>query len=231
MDDQFVRPGTPVRPQPTEQPQDTATQQPFPAQSEQQYQTQPPKKSGGKVKKFFKFLLILVLLGALGYGGYLFKEERDNANGLQSQVDSLKTEIATLESADQAQAGDGQQELVVVYEPSGAFNDKEKSELQEKLVGPLADYEPDKYISIIIEENSPDVFVGGDSDDKYLVTAIGEDGVVISFVYGSKKDGIDWYVPECGESDCEFSDEYRQKYPEVVKQYEQSRNKENPAQP
>lgn len=107
---------------------------------------------------------------------------------------------------------------IVVFVPEGVFADKDKQDLRQKLVEPMVDYQPGIYATIHIEVYSQDKFVGGATDSKYIVTTIGNNSQVDTggFLFGSKKNGLDWWQPECLDT-CQFSPEYAQKYPEVVK--------------
>lgn len=107
---------------------------------------------------------------------------------------------------------------IVVFEPEGVFADKDKQDLRQKLVEPMVDYQPGIYAAIHVEVYSQDKFVGGSADPKYIVTTIGNQGQAGTggFLFGSKKKALDWWQPECLET-CQFSPEYVQKYPDVVK--------------
>ena len=110
---------------------------------------------------------------------------------------------------------------VVVFTPDGIFTEEEKKELNDKVINPLVDYTPDVYVSIDVEIYSQDKFVNGDSDNKYIITTIGKPGKggTGGFIYGSKSKGIDYWTPDCLDK-CEFTDDYKTKYPEVVAKYD-----------
>ncbi|MBW3568626.1 hypothetical protein KY385_00650 [Candidatus Parcubacteria bacterium] len=179
-------------------------------------------------------ILVIVSLVSLSY---ILKAEQDSAHDYNNEVivpmseaPALNTEPALSKEAastsDKVPTLDKkepeEQKTIVVFEPEGLFSDKEKQELMDKLVNPMVDYHPNTFAAIHIEAYSQDKFVGGESDDKYIVTTIGYEGRggKGGFLYGSKKRGLEYWVPECQET-CEFSEDYRQKYPEVVKKYQQ----------
>ena len=99
---------------------------------------------------------------------------------------------------------------VVVYEPSGLFNDKDKEELNKKVTGPFFDYNNEKemiFIAIIINK---------DVSAKYSYMAINKNGGYESSVLTKKNDQFDYWVPGCM-GPCEFSQSFKDKYPEIVK--------------
>jgi len=106
---------------------------------------------------------------------------------------------------------------VVQFVPGGLFTKLEKSEIDRKIIGPLVDYENDKEIRIVAvlitkltnKSNSP---------YEYDFQALYKDGVYHGFVFNKEPDGtFKFQRPNCRE--CEFSDAYKRKYPEIVKNY------------
>ena len=191
-----------------------------------------PKKSKMSKKNLSKSLVVVLVLVGLGGSAFLLKEEKDKNSSYASQVNSLNGEVSSLKSqanptsetpSEQAEAQPASELPVVVFTPEGVFSDQEKEELKEKLVNPMVDYNPDTFVSINIEIYSQDKFVGGATDDKYIIATVGkpDKGGSGGFIYGSKKKGIDWWTPDCLDK-CEFSEEYKTKYPEVIKKYEDS---------
>lgn len=99
---------------------------------------------------------------------------------------------------------------VVVYEPSGLFNNKDKEELAKKVIQPYFDYNNEKemvFIAIIINK---------DVSAKYSYMAINKNGGYESSVLTKKNDQFDYWVPDCM-GPCEFSQSFKDKYPEIVK--------------
>lgn len=189
-----------------------------------------PKKSKRAPKKVFKSLVIIAVLVGLGTSTYLFKQEKDKTTSYNNQIGTLNNEVNNLKSqvgsSDNQPAKEAQAESelvlpVVVFTPDGIFTEEEKKELNDKVINPLVDYTPDVYVSIDVEIYSQDKFVNGDSDNKYIITTIGKPGKggTGGFIYGSKSKGIDYWTPDCLDK-CEFTDEYKKKYPEVVAKYD-----------
>lgn len=177
------------------------------------------------------FLLALLMALSLAAGGYLLKTADDQNKDLSSPTpprQNLTSSEANLgENAVEASSlteqlvqDQDQQKPIVVFEPEGEFTKEEKQELNEKMVKPMSDYRPDVFVAIHIETYSPYKFVSGADDDKYIVTTVGHEnsGGSGSFLFGSKKKGLDYWTPDCLGS-CHFSDEYRQEYPQVVEKY------------
>lgn len=193
-----------------------------------------PKKSKMFKKNLLKSLVIIFVVAATCGSAYLFKEERDKNYSYTNQISSLSNEVDSLKSQQQvsptSETAAGQTEAqpvlelpVVVFTPNGVFSDEDKKELTDKVIDPMVDYTPDVYVSIDVEIYSQDKFVGGSTDDKYIISTVGKPGKggTGGFIYGSKTKGIDYWVPDCLNK-CEFSDEYKAKYPEVVDKYNQA---------
>lgn len=188
------------------------------------------RPSSGRKRKILFSLLTLALVAGLGASLFLLKEEKQRANEFSDQAYSLlientKLEADTKESAQTAlsdgeSAGDGKEEPMVVYEPAGVFSAADKAKLEKMLINPYVDYNESKgVVLILIEDNNKDLFTNGDSDDKYIVSAYGEE-FSEGFLFGSKKNGIDWYVPTCALGDCKLEVDFRDKYPEIAKKFD-----------
>ena len=100
----------------------------------------------------------------------------------------------------------------VVFQPGGSFDAQTKSQIQARVIDPFIDFHIDEPIaSIRIETNTksdPILF-------PYLFDAIFTSGANTGFVI-TKTDGqINWFVPECM-NNCQFSDAFKAKYPEIV---------------
>lgn len=110
-------------------------------------------------------------------------------------------------------SGENSTKVAVVFQPEEFYSTGTKKELNEKLVNPLSDYskEDGKSVSALIisstdKQKGPwDVFV------------IYQDGTNRNFFYGNAKQKVQtWWIPDCL-TKCEFSEEFKNKYPEVVK--------------
>ena len=109
----------------------------------------------------------------------------------------------------------------VAFTPGGLFDEAERQEITSKLIEPLVDFEReqgnvDDLASIHIQHP-----VEGDETTEYIVDIIYKSGGYQGFIYGdSTIDTQPWYQLSCGLGECEISEAYRQKYPEVVKEDE-----------
>lgn len=161
---------------------------------------------------FLALVIAGLLLGIIILANQLNAEKQYSSglyNDLQAQGKNDGQSAVKTENEDAQPA-----KAVVVFVPAGVFTDSEKAELKKKLTDPLIAYEKN-VVAVTIEVNTPDKFVAGNSDDKYLVSYIREDGVNGGFLFGSKKSGIDYWIPECLDT-CQFSDEFKKNFPEVV---------------
>lgn len=182
----------------------------------------PQLKSGSKLKVFLITLFVLILVAGVGFGVYMWQTNQN-----KSATQKLQNNIADLEQQleDQKAAADKAKATtsktagpVIIYDPAGLFDEKETNDLKKKLTNPLTDYTPDQVVSMHIEVYTPDKFVTGNGDSKYLVSVINKDGTYSGFAYGSKKSGNSWWTPNCLPK-CTFTTEYAKKYPEVIKAY------------
>jgi hypothetical protein len=175
----------------------------------------------------------LVIVAGLASSLFILKAESSREINSQAVLPQQEPKLTNIEAAEQKKEAEEAaekealakkeilQKPIVVFEPSGVFSDEAKQEITEKLIDPMVDYQPNIFAAIHIEVYSQDKFVGGAGDDKYIVTTIGrsDSGGNGGFLYGSKKKGLDYWVPECLDT-CEFSEEYSQKHPEVVEKYQ-----------
>jgi len=106
-------------------------------------------------------------------------------------------------------------EPIVLFTPSGLFTENEKEELQTKLINPFLDYNEDSGYPVL----TMDIQKYDDEGWQYTVNAIMETGVTASFLFGEEGKDLDYYFPGCM-GPCEFSDEFKEKYPEIVAQDE-----------
>ncbi len=104
------------------------------------------------------------------------------------------------------------------FVPEGIFEDIEKEQLQERLIDPFIDFYNDGenlYIAIIIEK-----LQGADDEDdfKYDIQTLDRYGHYGGFLYG-EGDEPEWWLPDCLDG-CEFTEEFEDKYPEIVDEYQ-----------
>lgn len=101
---------------------------------------------------------------------------------------------------------------VVVYEPSGLFSPSDKEELNNKVIKPFFDYNNEKetnFIAMVISKRTAEKY-------EYSFLAINKNGGYMSSVITKQNEKFDYWVPACMDV-CEFSQAYKEKYPEVVK--------------
>lgn len=101
---------------------------------------------------------------------------------------------------------------VVSYSREGLLermenSEQERKKLREKLINPFSDYYSEGLIAIHIE-------VPENTGEQYAVTAIFANGGTISFIFGQKGESFDYWKPDCM-GECQFSDEFKEKYPEI----------------
>lgn len=181
------------------------------------------EKTGRKYKKPLLLSLVVLLIAASVAGLYYWQQSK--IDPLQAQIQQLERENnalkATKDAGGDSATSDAESASVTLpivgFIPDGKFTAEEKKELMEKVVNPMHDYTPEQYAAVVIEYFEPNKFLNAD-DKKYIITTLGEkDGQWGGFMMGSKSTGtIEWWVPECMDT-CTFSDEYKSKYPEVVK--------------
>lgn len=172
-------------------------------------------------------MLLLVIVSLVGFvGWYVWQKQSTQKHDLgSSQSANIEPAKSNTDSGNT-----GSQEVhdigtiiyrddgVVVYFPDGFIDKNDKNELITKLINPMISYAPDVYISVTVHANLPQTYKDGASDDRYIVATIGKEnkGGTGSFLFGSKKYGINWWTPTCLD-ECSFTQTYRNTYPEVVK--------------
>lgn len=169
-------------------------------------------------------VLVAIVLTALAVGGGIYYWQSSLATDAQEQMVSLQEQIDTLEetnanleaAATEAAASEDLELPVVVYSRPGLLNNTEegqaeKENLEEKLVNPYIDYEKDKDSDLISIQISVPENIG----EAYNVDAIFAGGGHAGFLFGAREGDYDYWVPECM-GPCEFSDEFKAKYPEIV---------------
>lgn len=136
---------------------------------------------------------------------------------LEEVIENSETTAKADDSVEQKQE-DVQQTLdlpFIKYVPGGLFDDDEKRQLQEKLLDPFFDFNgKDNYVAVIIEK-----IEGADNegDFKFDVQILNKNGSYGGFLYG-EGDRLEWWLPDCLDG-CTFTDEFQEKYPELVEEY------------
>jgi hypothetical protein len=145
---------------------------------------------------------------------------------LEREIDSLQGKIADLEN--EGSSGDvpgGSSDVedldlpVVVYGRPGLLNNTEegraeKEVLEQKLVQPYIDYYNENGVELVALYVTVPAKVG----DEYLVLGIfGGEGHygTEEFLFGVREGEYDYWEPMCM-GECEYSDAFRTKYPEIV---------------
>ncbi|MDD3498288.1 MAG: hypothetical protein PHH24_02130 [Candidatus Moranbacteria bacterium] len=108
------------------------------------------------------------------------------------------------------------------------FSDEEREELTEKVINPFIEFEKESYvengiISIAVNKYS-DSELAEMKDPKYIykIDVVYHEGWG-GWLEREAGEKIDWWVPDCLDG-CEFSDEFKERYPEVVEKYDDLQN-------
>lgn len=167
---------------------------------------------------------VVVLLLLAGYLGYLVQQKNNLISDKDTEIEKLISGLAggsdaTKEEVLDETKDDSRQDwptkTAVVFTPEGLFDEGEKTEITNKLINPYVDFMKDlgsePPASIHVQHN-----VVNSDDPEYSVDIIYVSGGYEGFLYGNNtKTTQPWYQPVCYEG-CEFSDEYKAKYPDVV---------------
>ncbi len=104
---------------------------------------------------------------------------------------------------------------VIAFEREGLLSDQERQILNKKFIEPFVDYElmfgTSTVLTTVIEV-PPDLY------EAYTITTVTSDGKAGGFLFGERGGDYNYWTPGCF-LECEFTDEYIQKHPEVIKQY------------
>lgn len=187
--------------------------------------TLPPPKMPNRPSDSFH--IALLILCAVGFLVLYFKVDLDgslNASyvaNVSQQVERVERRMMMAEKKMMMQTGQGMKSEdalapAVAFVRGGLLNEKggEKLELQKKLVEPLMAYyneDTKKIQSITIEVPS----VKG---SPYVINTVmhGENGYgVMSFEYGLRGSSLEYWKPSC-EENCQFSEKFKAKYPQLV---------------
>ncbi|MDO8591432.1 MAG: hypothetical protein Q7R60_00705 [bacterium] len=177
-----------------------------------------PPKTNKNQKKLVMFLLIALLILALGAAGWLYwqlSQKKDQLTIKGSEITSLQKTIA--DSGDKTSTTDTASSTddlpVIVFSPGGLFTTGEKTEITNKMINPYKAWHLDQghsVVSIHVQQNT------SISASQYDVNVINRDGVYEGFLYGSiDRASQDWWTPTCMDA-CTFSTSFRATYPEVV---------------
>jgi hypothetical protein len=151
----------------------------------------------------------------------------------QEDVDANEVgndEDTDLEEVEEEAENEEEDPYAVIYVPGGLFQgEEERAALREKLVVPYFDYYNDpehgqqtKIISMSISKDEEDTYyeVSVVRKDTYPSGGYGHNG----FLFGSTEEDFGYWIPQCLDVDCEFSENYRILHPEVVEAYEECPN-------
>lgn len=178
-------------------------------------------------------LIAAIVLTAVVVGAGTYYLQDQCVQQLTSEMAALNDEVMQMKDAvpaetpameepakeeEETTSGSDLEELlpVVIFTPSGLFDDAMKQELQEKVIDPYFDYHNSDeidfvamQIELISEAESPSGYM-------YTVEAMSKNGIYHGFLHGTYgEESLPYYVPECMGS-CPFTDEYKEKYPHVV---------------
>ncbi len=173
---------------------------------------------------------IVALAAAFLLGGglvYFFQQAsfQEREQTLEYEIDSLIREVSFLENTESSggiPTGISFEDLdlpVVVYGRAGLLNNTEegraeKQILEQKLVQPYIDYHAEDEKALVALYITVPVKVG----EAYAVLGIfgsKEYSGVEEFLFGAREGAYDYWEPMCM-GECEYSDAFRAKYPEIV---------------
>lgn len=171
------------------------------------------------------WLSIVLLVAAAGIGALLWQRQQndDELASLHQQLSDagVTTTDQSIEDNSNSQSTSPSATAMetvnncdpaIVHEPIGLFSHPSRTELTKKLSHPLRDYHAEKSecpasINISVEEGL----------NEFKVHVIFGHDKYNGFLYGDKTNSTQpWWYPECLDKPCDFSQSYRDKYPEVV---------------
>ena len=192
-----------------------------------------PERDFKKPKKFSIVLPVTItfLVAAVLCGGSVYLWYEREAHNFNSQKESLYDSYQKRITELKKQSQENKKELeekskkltdqeanqvklpVVTYERAGLLDTTEKGKLKTKLLDPFLDYHNEKemtYIAVIVT-------VPENVGEQYSVTAVHKNGGNVGFLFGKRGEDFDFWKPDCME-ECEYTDEFKEKYPEIVGQ-------------
>lgn len=151
---------------------------------------------------------------------YVQKEATLNAKfeKQESELSDLQTEVATSKSVLEEQETMLKTLPLLFYTPAGQFTEAEKRELKKQVFDPYVDYYADQGMDVVTMDVQTHE---GDGDFLYIIDAYLSDGSHNGFLWGTADAASLWWIPECMD-ECEFTEEFRKKYPEIIDAYESS---------
>lgn len=174
----------------------------------------------------FWILLVVVVAGLVG-GAYYYGQQTGQKQP-QVMVEEVEDIVENPTSSPSAQINDKKMVVqnsampkptpVVTYEAAGSIPEADKQQLQQRVVNPFVDYylehaDENELVSLTISPNTQASKV----QSPYLGQAVFKNGGNSGFVIDKTNGQIQWWSVDC--MICTFSDSYKQKYPEVVKNY------------
>ena len=159
-------------------------------------------------------LLIFFIATSVYFWNSYQKEKTDK----EFQVSVHKYFLARLEPMNDF-VGDNVDDFLPVYlfTSDDAFSEAEKSEIFDKALYPFVMWERENGRNVVamnVRRVFEDDVVG--QGYKYTIDMVEDGGWSGGFMYG-EKNPLEWWTPAC-EGDCNFSPEYKAKFPEVVSQ-------------
>lgn len=160
--------------------------------------------------KIFLSLSILVHILVLGLGLFLYDTLQDGSkSGSGSASPVSESEILL---------------PVSVYSRAGLLDmdgnsSRIKKEIDEKLVQPLSLFHNRDGVRVV----SVHIEVPRQLGEPYPVTVVfsrGNSGGLEEYSYGKRGETPDYWIPQCLDGNCYFTEEFKKKYPEIVKKAE-----------
>jgi hypothetical protein len=161
---------------------------------------------------FFTFIVL-----AAGFGIYKLGKSHMVTNSLPTTSQpALSDEQAAGSVIGQVEVQKKVQSPTIAFDNSGGISDADKNQILQKVINPYADYYRDAgqgtLISLTVTLNTQPNNVAF----PFLGIGTFDTGVKNSFVIERKGADISWWIPQC-QGPCLLTDEFRTKYPEVVK--------------
>lgn len=178
------------------------------------------------MRKIWTFILTLVIIVLVGVAAFLFGQSKG-----QNVDTAVKTEVNENQMGDQVSSpsatpiissapsptSSSANNPVVVFEAQGSISATDLSELKARVTNPYVDYHaeatPGTLVSLTVSPN----LQPSKTTYPYQASAVYKNGGNEGFLISKNAGHIDWWRPECING-CVFSDAFKAKYPETVKQ-------------
>lgn len=144
---------------------------------------------------------------------------------LTEENKQLKEDLEKARKADQDQADSERDAIstadlpVVVFQRGGLLSESEfealQDEFMEMVIDPIAAYAEDQGHTLL----TVNIEIPQEAGAEFIYDAIYDDGVNEGALYGKRGEPLDWWTPQCID-ECEFSDEFRENFPDVIDAYE-----------